>query len=467
MGLKFDPMGGGQFKQIVAQIIEAERQPIKTLESRKQTEQAKLKLFQDFKGKVSALGKNVDDISSASKLREFKVDFGDGEQLANVTLDKEKVKAGTYQIQVDQLASRSSMISRGFATPDEANLGTGYVVFEKPDGTNFELFIDDKSASLRKISDMINSTPNSPVQASVVKDSYNPEKPWKLIVSAKQDGEEREVKFPEFYFLDGNEDFWIDDKKSAQNAQIKLDGFDIDLESNDMPNFLEGVNMHLKQARPGQPFYMSIKEDTSKIGSKIKGVVDGVNAVLEFINKQNSIDKDSDTRSTFAGDTGLQTMEYRLRNLLHEAFPYFSDPNSDEPELVWLNQMGVQLGKNGLLTFSEEKFKKALEESNDKVTEAITGEYGFAAQLKQVVQQFTSPVNGVMNLREQGLRNRIKQIDDNIAVKERLIEQKTQALTEKFSKLQGTLANMQRQQAALGAMGGGGGGNIVQQLLGG
>ena len=89
------------------------------------------------------------------------------------------------------------------------------------------------------------------MQASVVKDVYNAEKPWKLIVSSKDDGEGKEVKFPEFYFLDGAEDFWIDDKKNAQNAFVKIDGFDIDLESNDVPNFLEGVNLHLKQSAPG------------------------------------------------------------------------------------------------------------------------------------------------------------------------------------------------------------------------
>src|SRR6476659_5963290 len=101
-------MGGGQFKQVVATIIEAERQPIKAMEGRKQIEQAKLKLFQDFKGKVSGLGKTVDEISSLTKLREYKIDYGDGDHIASVTVDKEKVKPGTYEIQVDQLAARSS-----------------------------------------------------------------------------------------------------------------------------------------------------------------------------------------------------------------------------------------------------------------------------------------------------------------------------------------------------------------------
>ena len=58
--------------------------------------------------------------------------------------------------------------------------------------------------------------------------------------------------------------------------------------------------------------------------------------------------------------------------------------------------------KTGQLSLKEDKFNKALEENFDKVSEAITGEYGFANQLKQVVSQFTAPGSGIMSLREQG-----------------------------------------------------------------
>lgn len=468
VGLKFDPMGGGQFKQLVAQMIEAEKLPIKSLESRKGIEQARLKLFQDFKGKVGSLSKSVEDIGSISKLREFKVDLGDGKDLVDVTIDKEKAMAGTYEVQVDQLAARSSMISRGFKDPEEPNLGMGFVVFQKADGSNFELFVDEKESSLRNIATKINKTEGAPVQASVIKDIYDADKPWKLIVTAKQDGEPREVTFPEFYFMDGNEDFWIDDKKGAQNAFIKLDGFSVDLESNDTANFLEGINLHLKQSRPDKPFMIKVSEDHQKVGDKIKGVVDQINGVLEFINKQNAVDKDTDTKATFAGDTSLQTMEYRLRNLLHEGFPYWPNPEDDKPQLVWMHELGVTLGRNGLLSYNDTKFNKAMEENFDRTAEAITGEYGFAAQLKQVLQSFNDPATGMMSTREKGLRARIKSIDDNIANKERAVEQKAQAITDRFSRLQGTLANLQRQQASIGAMGGGGGGGgMISQLLGG
>jgi len=57
VGLRFDPMGGGQFQQAINGIIEAEKQPIKTLETRKAREDARLKLFQEFKSKFSAIEK--------------------------------------------------------------------------------------------------------------------------------------------------------------------------------------------------------------------------------------------------------------------------------------------------------------------------------------------------------------------------------------------------------------------------
>jgi flagellar capping protein FliD len=69
--------------------------------------------------------------------------------------------------------------------------------------------------------------------------------------------------------------------------------------------------------------------------------------------------------------------------------------------------------------------------------------------------------------REKSLRTRVQQIDDDIANKERQIERKQEALTEKFSRLQGALSNLQQQQQSIGATLGGGGNNLVAQLLGG
>lgn len=467
MGLRFDPVGGGQFKQAVKQIIEAESQPIKQLEGRKAREDARLKLFQEFRGKFAGIDKAIGELSTFSKFRELKADLGDGANIASVTIDKEKAQPGTYEIKVEQLAQRTSVISNGFETPDEPVLGLGFIVMNLGNGDTAEVFVDESVSSLRGIANLINSEPDSPIRASVIKDSSDPDTPWRLILTGKKDGAENMIEFPEFYFLDGSRDFYVDADREATNALVTMDGFPIELESNDVADFVPGVNLHLKQAKPDQPFTLSIKEDVQKMSGKVKALVDQVNTILGFITKQNQIDQNSDTRTTFAGDTGLQTIEYRIRNLMHEGF-YAGDQDEDKIRVLHLNQLGIEFDKGGQLTFKEEKFQKLLEKDFDGISKAISGDFGLAFQLKEVMAGYTQAGTGMLAMREQSLRSRIRDIDRQIENKVRMLDRRQQALTEQFSRLQASLGNLQRQQQYLSAtLPGGGGGNLVSQLLGG
>jgi flagellar hook-associated protein 2 len=200
----------------------------------------------------------------------------------------------------------------------------------------------------------------------------------------------------------------------------------------------------------------------------MKSLVDQINGILEFINKQNQVDEKSDTRTMFTGDSSLQSIEYRLRNMMHEGFPVDDPKAKDGMRWKWLNEMGVTFQKDGKLEFSEEKFMKSLADDYKGVSEAITGEYGFAQQMRTVMANFTRPGNGLLANREAALRQRIRQIDDQISSKERRIEQRAEALTNQFARLESTLNGMNRQQQYMSAMGmGGGGGNPIAQLLGG
>jgi len=247
-----------------------------------------------------------------------------------------------------------------------------------------------------------------------------------------------------------------------------VNGFEIEADGNKIPDFLSGVNLDLKQAKEGQTFTLSITEDTAKMAGKVKGLVDQINSVLEFITKQNTVDDKTDTSSGFTGDTSLQSIEFRIRNLMHEGFPVWDDPNDPEtPRMVFLNQMGVIFEKNGQLSFKEESFNKAITKDFTGVAQAITGEYGFASQIKTVMGNYTRPGNGLLAGREASLRSRITRIDRDIETKERHVQRKTESLTQQFSRMQSTLAGMQQQQQYLQTALGGSGGNIISQLMGG
>lgn len=465
MGLRFDPMGGGKFAGVVKDLVEMERQPIKNMEQRKAIEVAKQKTFSELKNSVASLQASIDAISNFKKLIEYKVDLGDGVDLMDVSVDKDRVKPGSYEIQIDEVAHRGALISNGLADPKATDLGAGAIRATRRDGEKFELSIDGKNNSLYGIAQQINDAPNSPLQASVVKDDYNPDKPWRLIINSKNAGEENGWTVGDLYFVGGRQRLWAEEDRDPKNAYLKLNGFQIDSPGNEVPDFLEGVNVKLKGARPDKPFTLTIAKDTPKIVGKVETMVNDVNKVLKFINDQNKVDENTNTKDKFTGDTGLQTIEHRLRNLLHEGF-WVPNTNGDGYRLVWLNQMGVEFEKTGTLKFSKDKFQAMLDKDFEGVSEAISGSGGFAQQLKSVLNGFTSPGTGVLSLRESAMRDRIRRIDDQIDQVERRVESKQRMLTDKFARLEGTLSQLQSQQQYMAAQLGAGGGNVISQLLG-
>jgi flagellar hook-associated protein 2 len=472
MGLRFDPIGGGQFKQAVKQLVEIEQQPIKALEARKAKEDTKMKLFQEFKAKFQGLTKALNEISSFRKFRELKVDLGDGANLATVTLDKDKAEPGQYSIEIDELATRTSVVSSGFDNPDETKMGMGFLSVENDLGDAYEVYIDDRESSLRGIAAAINRDQEAPVRATVIKDASDPETPWKLLITGKKDGAANQLDTLEFNFTDADDDLDLEADREAKNASLIVDGFPMESESNDLNDFLPGVNLHLKQARPDQPFILTITEDYQKIAGKMKNLVDQINTILGFIYKQNAIDDKSDTTTTFAGDSSLQTMEYMIRNVLHQGFKIGhssgSDDDSNSTQVLYLHEMGIEFDKGGQVQFKEDKFNKTLENNFDKIGQAISGPEGFVAKLKGLVDNYTQSVNGILQIKEQGMRSRMQQLDNDIDAKTRLVEQKAQNITDKFSRLEGSIGALQRQQQYLAANlpGAGGGGNPITQLLG-
>lgn len=473
MGLGLDSIGGGgQFKQAIQKIIEVESQPIKNLNIKKTKEDSRLKLFQEFKSKFSKIDKSIADLSNFKKFRELKATLGEeGNQLVDVTIDKDQAEPGEYLIEISEIASRKSIISNGFQSQNEPFLGIGIVTVTLKNGDQKEIIIDEDHASLHGVASIINQDQDVGVRAAVIKDDSTPDTPWKLLITSKKDGELNQIDFPEFYFLEDSIEFYVDDQHDASNAQINIDGFSIELKSNDANDFLPGVNLHIKQANPDHPFKLKITEDIEKIGGKVKAFTEELNQILQFIIEQNTIDEHSDTSSTFAGDISLQNIEYRIRNLIHQKYQFTNENQNEEgnEKFLYLNQIGIEFDKKGFIEFKEEKFNKILENDFDLISNTICGKNGFTKQAQNLLRSYSQAGSGMLSIKEQGLRSKIKEMDRQIEEKTMALQKKKEALISKFSKLESTMASLQQQQQYLSTSlsAGGGGGNLVSQLMGG
>lgn len=462
LGISFGSINTGLPKDIVKKIIAAERIPIKSMESRKGKINDKKKLVSELGGLVEEirgfLAKNV----NSRAFRELKVNSSN--DAVGVTVDKNVANVGNTSIEVVQLAKKSSAMSSGFADPENSYIGVGYITYTLPNGESKEIYVDSDSASLRGVAKLINGDPSNGLNANVVNDGSGSENPWRLILSMKDTGDMNKAEFPYFYFIDGEEDFYLEFERPAQDAKVKIDGFEVEVPSNEVKELIPGVTLDLKKAKPGEEINIDVSEDYEAVTTKVGDLVTKLNSIFAFIKSQNTLDEKTDTSRTLGGDIILQTVESRFRSTI------FQDIQTKFGARR-LADLGVSFTREGNLNFDQDKFQASIKNNSALVTQVLTGYYkpeggknkGFMDYLNDTVNKALRFPDGIISTRKKSLQGKIDQIDRRIAQKERMITQKEKMLKEKFARLEGTISRMKNQGAGLAAIAGGGP-NVVQQL---
>lgn len=449
MGISFGSINSGLPKDIVQQIIEAEKIPIQQMENRKSKISDKKSLVQQLTTLVENMRGEILKNKNARSLRELAVNTGDTKNIA-VTADKNIADPGKYQLEVVQLAQKSSAISNGVEDKDKTYVGVGYIRAVLPNGDEKEIYVDEQHATLSGIAKLINGDAELGIKANVVNDGKDSDEPFRLIVSMNETGDGNRVEFPYLYLVDGEVDLHFEQERPAQDAKVKLDGFEIEVPSNRANELIPGVTIDLKKAQPGEEINIEITEDVQKVGGKINGLIDNINNVLKFIKEQNSLDEKTDTSRTLGGDSTLTSIESRIRSAV------FTSVATDAGAMR-MGDLGVTFQRDGLLKFDQAKFEAALSKNYKAVSQTLTGKYtleggkskGFIDILEESAQTMLTQPNGLLTTRKGGLQSQINQIDRQITNRQRTITQKEEILKAKFARLEETISKIKGQGAGL------------------
>lgn len=431
--------------------MNAERIPVQRMEQRKGNVAEKRALVDELIGRVESIRGHLARNTNARALRELKVETN--EDIVGVSADKSIAEPATYQFEVLQLAQKSSAMTSGFADKDKSYVGVGFIQYYLPDGEKRELYVDQDNSSLSAISALINRDSSNGLRANVINDGSGSETPWRLILSLENTGDENAAHFPYFYFVDGEQDLYLEFERKAHDAKVKLDGFEIELPENNASALIPGVSIDLKRAAPGDEFTINISEDTDAVAVKVSEIIGSLNSVLQFIKEQNTMDETTDTSRTLGGDSALQTLESRIRAAI------FRDiDTSDGPKKM--SDLGVMFKRDGLLELDETKFAAALKSNYTAISEVLTGRFTESGKSKGFVDHMTELTDttlrfpdGLLASRRRSLTTNIDQVDRRIEQRERMLEQKEQGLKNKFSRLEGTIARIQGQGAGVAALG--------------
>ena len=447
MAIALGSLNTGLPKDIVQQIIAAEKIPVQNMEARKEQFQDKLELLDKLMGLVGELRAELAEKQLRKSFIELKADFP--QDLVNVSVDQNVAQSMSHQLEVIQLARQSSVVSSGFKHPEESYLGVGFFSYQLADGREREIYVDSEHGTPRGVAELINGDAQNNMMAQVINDGKGGDSPWRIIISFMDTGVDNSISFPNFYFVDGEEDFFLASERDAQNAKVKIGGFEIESEGNKLADVIPGVTIELKRADPENEFTINISDDTQKTTEKISSFVDKINDILGFITDQNAINAESDTTRTLGGDITLSNLERKFRSVI---FMFYETHEGQRR----IGDLGITFQRSGQLQLDLEKFEAMLNKSPQMVNRILHGviengvqHQGFIHDVIGISEGVLRFPDGMLTSRKKGIQSRIKQIDSNIERKQRLLEQKEKDLKNKFARLEGTISRIKSQEAGL------------------
>jgi flagellar hook-associated protein 2 len=433
-------------------VAQAEQKPMQRIETRAKKAENSLELVKDFKKRVNDIKTSLMSFRNVKDFREYKGISSDPSILDAGAIDKTKAQVGKYDFEVLNLANTDSIMTYGFEDPEKSEVGVGYIKFKTPEGETKEVYINTENNTLNGVASSINQA-NLGVKAYVVNDGTDASEPWRLVISGDKTGWKQDFEWPTFYMLDGDLELDTERSRDAKSAIVRFNGHPIMLDENKVKDLLPGVNIDLKNARPGQPVFFEVAPDVQKIREKVQKFVDSTNAALQFIQDQNKLDSKSygDPKKALGGDVTIQALESRIRSLIQDT------QNTGSKSVQRLSDVGIEFNRNGLLNFNGEKFDKKLEDNFDDVALLVSGSGGldgFANEMISLVDGVVRSGDGLITLREGNLQRQVDQLNRQKEVEEDRVQKKLERVKSQFARAEGAIEQM---RSMAGSLGGGAG----------
>ncbi|MBT8097937.1 MAG: flagellar filament capping protein FliD [Woeseia sp.] len=410
---------------LVSQLVAAEGQPAEERILRGEaTAQAKLSAYGSIK---SALSEFRDQLEIMKDLNQFLTrTAGSGnEDLFTVSAATNALPA-SYAVEVVQLASAQKLTSAAFAD-EETVVGTGTLQIDVG-GTAFSLEITEENNTLEGIRDAINAaSDNSGVAATIV----NADAGSYLILSGDKTGADAAITVTQsdgdgglaaLEYDPGNGLNSLTETSAAQDALIRIDGFDVTSDNNSISGAIDGVTIDLVQAAVGTTETLTVANDTAEVRRTITEFVESYNQLVTTFDGLSSYDAESQIAGPLLGDASLRSIRDQLRREMSVSI------SQAGATFGTLREIGVETELNGQMKVVEEDLTEVLNNDFTAVGQLFASESGFALRLFDVVDGFLGD-DGLLTTRTEGLNQTIERYSDQRdSLNERLASLETRLL---------------------------------------
>lgn len=429
-----------------------EERPIRRLESRRETIDNRLSLFNDLKSQLRQLESLAKELSYSGTTSIFGQKSATVSDDSYLTVSAASTAAVTsHTITVNQLAKSDKIVSNQYnltGTDIESALGAGTYSFDVTvNGSAHQVSVDiaagdDNEAILNKIVTAVNNTTDIGISASVIQDTANT---GRLVFISQETGAAYEMSLTDVsgtllstigmndsVQMSGTSGGYVYNSTEL-NAKIVIDQVSVERNSNSIKDAVSGLTIQLKKTHTaGQsPVTVNVENDHESIKSKIQDFIDAYNTVMDFIQKNTGVNTTTYERSALSGDFAVTHLKTQLRNIL-------SDPVSglSQGDPTILSEIGITTDRGGKLSISDStQLDNYLQGNLDQVAALFNSADGFAQRLEVALSDFTAG-DGVIERRKDVLQGQVNLINRRIDRLEKSVDRKMEYYRQQFSRLQ-------------------------------
>lgn len=435
---------------LVAQLVAAERAPQEQRIERQDARfGAQISALATLKGALSALQTSLAPLGTQDAFQAHKATSSDIERFTATA--SAAAAPGSYGIEVVQLASAHRLVSAPFAGGASSVVGTGTLTLSAG-AESFEVLIDDTNNTLAGIRDAINgAADNTGVRATLIASNAGS----RLILTSNETGAAQAVRVTQTggdgglaqLVYDPPNPSGLTELEAAQDALVRIDGFDYTSASNTIEGAIDGATLTLLEAAPGTTLSLDIEADTTLVGERVKKFVTDFNALASAIAMLRRFNPATREAGPLLGDAMLRGIESTLRSTVASSVatePYDS-----------LASLGVTTKADGTLQLDQAKLSTALAADFGAVSRVFASAEGVAAKLDARLEEWLAADASLAtrSTRLQDARNGLVQererLDRRMDAIEARYRAQFSALDTLLSSLQSTSAYLAQQLASL------------------
>ncbi len=452
-------------EDIVQQLVEAKRnERMRPLEQDMQEANQQRDVYSGLDSQLTEMKRAADNLNDGSA---FRVQSASSTNPEAVSASAEPDAAeGLYRVEVESLARAHNHVLgvsgdnselEGIEDPDEPDLINEDMQISFHHGGEEYSYITDEDSTLNSLAREISEDGNG-VTANAVNMGSGEEPQYVLTLKSEspgagdnritRDGDpentgvaiEDTTENGNTLFAEGAAGQEV--AQSGENAVFSVDGIQYERESNQVSDVVDGLTLDLNQA--DSEAEVSVDRDVEAVTEKVQSFVEAFNNTSNFISDLSAYDKEEDEAGPLMGSTLARSADSRMSRVITEPVA----GTAEEP-YQYLNQVGLELDREGNLEFDSGTFASRMREDPQAVENLFVGDKGAANKMASALGQYTDDRDGMLTYKLESIDTRVDRIHDRIEQEEERLINYRDRQVQKFTHMEQVISRYQSMEQEL------------------